>query len=1229
MSLKQSKDYQNYEATKAEKVKEKADGFNMADSRWRSKREEELHREIETVSSEKAKGLFGDERERRAWLVAVKKSVEQSIQSQVRAALGTPPGEKRKKLHEKRLAEERQRRQLEINIDDRQRTVERRVYGYPCLRDDDGLLFQKREQYLQKYATRRSMRFGDGNSVTPSRLAVDSDLYLDPLSSEFNKKFSIYTRAALENADRDRAHRSTSYKANVYKRSPGCVWLDNNGERHEIVGPFWPKDHLPRYSCQKHIHFIPNFVERLNTEGDNSNTGTMLLGNEHVLYPQVWRGNLTVYERQNKGEANHSLVVPAGCAPCLAFESRFECGNLKQAKRIGSFEYDLVLSSDLYTNRHMQWYYFRVQNMVPGVTYKFNIINLLKNDSLYNYGMKPLLYSEHEAKVRGLGWKRAGSSISYYKTSLYKNLLLNREIVYHTLTFHMEFPHEGDTCYLAHCYPYSYTDLELYLRTLMDNRKTAQYVQREVLCKTIAGNNCYALTITSSQVPESEKLGVVISARVHPGETNASWMMKGMLDFLTSGHHIAEKLRRKFVFKLVPMLNPDGVIVGNYRTNLAARDLNRTYKDPKKESFPTVWHMKNMLEAFKKDHQVIIYCDLHGHSRKPNVFMYGCTADPKMASMSDFLEERLFPWMMSQKAPDKFSFSGCKFRVRKCKESTARVVMWRQMGIANSFTMEATFCGANFGDMEKGRHFHVGDFEEMGRHFCEVLLEYSEAKTGNRSEMTQAFVELACKMTRDILRQTLGNYHLKNLSDNESAFATRDEKSEEREGHRSDAPSEKNQEVSNRSGDSGIKAFSSSGGKSVNFMDVRVEGALKKEDVEVELSVKSVHADSFNGCLKILESLNLVDCFDESDSSDSDSDGDDTDNNEDDLDPSGNPSERKRKKKKKKKKKPKHWWDTLSKPTGPFETSQSITTNEDSSSKQKRVKTSFGKFVNPYTNRSNGGIPIFSQERIQERAKKKEEQLCDGSQEAERKDFMVKYDDAEAPGSAPFFAVIDDTEMNFVTAQRRVAYYMLADKTHPSYGNATAYIRDKAPLPTPGHGVDMESYKFDYQTRDGFGFTIRIPGRKVKTTRGVDALERAKKQPLQSFEEARGRPRKSQVTPVYAFDLTDERVAFPDRGHFYGNDFEEDLDFMPRTGLSKPRHFRRAKTSSFDIDDLEKRRDFVRTRSEHGINIKVNKEVTSQTASRRPRDERPMYEPSAPIPSYSHISSSRTIYKQR
>ena len=47
------------------------------------------------------------------------------------------------------------------------------------------------------------------------------------------------------------------------------------------------------------------------------------------------------------------------------------------------------------------------------------------------------------------------------------------------------------------------------------------------------------------------------------GETNASWMMKGCIDYLTGNSEGAQRLRQKFVFKIVPMLNPDGVIVVN------------------------------------------------------------------------------------------------------------------------------------------------------------------------------------------------------------------------------------------------------------------------------------------------------------------------------------------------------------------------------------------------------------------------------------------------------------------------------------------------------------------------------------------------------------------------------------------------------------------------------------------------------------------------------------------
>ena len=42
------------------------------------------------------------------------------------------------------------------------------------------------------------------------------------------------------------------------------------------------------------------------------------------------------------------------------------------------------------------------------------------------------------------------------------------------------------------------------------------------------------------------------------------------------------------------MLNPDGVIVGNYRTNLAAKDLNRTYANPKKVWTKYVSDTKNI-----------------------------------------------------------------------------------------------------------------------------------------------------------------------------------------------------------------------------------------------------------------------------------------------------------------------------------------------------------------------------------------------------------------------------------------------------------------------------------------------------------------------------------------------------------------------------------------------------------------------------------------------------------
>lgn len=229
----------------------------------------------------------------------------------------------------------------------------------------------------------------------------------------------------------------------------------------------------------------------------------------------------------------------------------------------------------MYTAKHTQWFYFRVRNMKAGANYRFTIVNLMKSSSLYSVGMRPLLYSERAAKETSVGWRRTGSNIRYFRScnqvnepavaqqrmlivksnvSLWNSKVNNSDTVsLHSLTWTVQFPYDSDTCYLAHCYPYTYSHLQRYLRSVVSNPAITSYCMLRVLCHSLAGNAVYVLTVTSrgsSAVEDKSKRAVVVTARVHPGETNGSWMMEGFLEFLLGESDDARLLRDTFVFKV-------------------------------------------------------------------------------------------------------------------------------------------------------------------------------------------------------------------------------------------------------------------------------------------------------------------------------------------------------------------------------------------------------------------------------------------------------------------------------------------------------------------------------------------------------------------------------------------------------------------------------------------------------------------------------------------------------
>jgi hypothetical protein len=454
--------------------------------------------------------------------------------------------------------------------------------------------------------------------------------------------------------------------------------------------------------------------------------------------------------------------------------------------------------------------------MEAGVAYTFNLVNLQKSTSSFQTGNVPVMFSlaAHRASGGAVGWTRASSvtNASYFR-NIYRaehgaaitggnsdgegdddsdaevggvgeHLKCN-----HSLRLTLTFSHANDVVWLAHLYPYSLSFHREHIEALRALPHAADVLRAQLLCLSRGGNAVELLTITnfppallandakaSHAAVETVRARpvVVITSRVHPGETSASWVLKGFLDFITSTAPAAHSLRERLVFKIVPILNPDGVVEGTYRCSLAGADLNRCWEQPCPARHPSLFWTKQLVMGLARSRDVRFYLDLHGHSAMHSAATYGCALNqcdadavpcldvlasrrlPHSGDLQALLRaaketglarkasgtaavtldpqapETLFPLLLAQRAQDMFSYPQCTFSLKSKKAGSARAVFWRALGLSSCFTLESTFCSVDgprnpsASGMLRGVLLQPRHYELLGVHLAGALQDWLE-----------------------------------------------------------------------------------------------------------------------------------------------------------------------------------------------------------------------------------------------------------------------------------------------------------------------------------------------------------------------------------------------------------------------------------------------------------------------------------------------------------------------
>ncbi len=133
------------------------------------------------------------------------------------------------------------------------------------------------------------------------------------------------------------------------------------------------------------------------------------------------------------------------------------------------------------------------------------------------------------------------------------------------------------------------------------------YISRSIIGKSIEDRPIYKLELRSDD--DVQKPYVLLVGRQHPPEVTGAMAMSRFVETLLEETELAIKFRHKYNLIIIPNMNPDGIIHGNWRHNMGGVDLNRDWGP---FTQPETRSIKKELTRFDEGgDELVLFLDFH------------------------------------------------------------------------------------------------------------------------------------------------------------------------------------------------------------------------------------------------------------------------------------------------------------------------------------------------------------------------------------------------------------------------------------------------------------------------------------------------------------------------------------------------------------------------------------------------------------------------------------------